>query len=338
MASAAQGAVRKAGATGLLAGACLLVGGGAWAQTAPSVELVVTRTAGAAACPDRTALLERVNAQAPRTPPPTNGQPLILRIALAGDGEHFTADIQVFGRKQGVRQLNADGPGCELLAEALVVTLAMIIDEEAQATWPTPAVPAQGAPPGEPVQAAAVPNEPAEPADTSGWGFLGIAGSYALPAQGSAFASAGAEARWSAWSLQLSGFATLPRRLHNDVGDVVVKLIGGELAVCVGAEPGPVVHRAGLCIRGSGASLSGTGRAFRAPDPTSRLLWWAVGAGPTLRGPIVDWLEWGADGAVLAPFPPDTFYGEDEDGDDVEIYATKRVAGWLGIRLLGRIW
>jgi len=335
MATAAERAVRLAGATGLLAGACFGIEGRAWAQPAPPVELVVTRTAGAAACPDQPALLERVNGQAPRMPLPTNGQPLILRVALAGDGERFTADIQVLGRKQGVRQLNAEGPGCELLAEALVVTLAMIIDEEAQATQPPPPGPAGPAPhPSEPARPATEP----EPTETSGWGFLGMAGSYAFPAMGSAFAAAGAEARWGAWSLQLSGFATLPRRLHHQEGDVLVMLVGGELAVCAAAEPGLVVHRAGLCVRANAASLSGTGRGFNTPYPTRRRPWSAVGAGPSLRGPIVGWLEWGVDGAVLAPLWHDTFSGRNPEGDRVELYRTEIVAGWLGIRLLGRIW
>jgi hypothetical protein len=111
--------------------------------------LTVERAAGAEACPDQEALRVEVE-QLAGAPILSGSEPrdvsLDLRIAPAPKGG-FSAVIRVSGKRTGERQLEDVGPGCDVLARGLVVTLAILLEAGPGAPLPPPEKKPAGPPP-----------------------------------------------------------------------------------------------------------------------------------------------------------------------------------------------
>src|SRR3954453_22636034 len=114
----------------------------AWASP-KTAELSVARGPGAEDCPDTTALqarveqitgtrLEQLAATEPR---------LALGVSFSREGDSYRAAIRTQGPKEGERSLEDEGPTCVALAEAVGVTLALLLDRVPRRDVPAPVPP-----------------------------------------------------------------------------------------------------------------------------------------------------------------------------------------------------
>jgi hypothetical protein len=102
-------------------------------------SLTVDRALGAEACPDQQALVTEVEQIAGGPILSGTGPPdvtLALRIAPATP-TGFSASIAVSGKRNGERTLDDVGPGCDVLARGLAVTIAILL-EAGPGALPTP--------------------------------------------------------------------------------------------------------------------------------------------------------------------------------------------------------
>jgi hypothetical protein len=121
------------------------------------VHLVVRRgrdTTGhdASGCPDAAALAASIGrARGHGTPDVTPGADARLRleVAMSRTASGYHATVQIMGARIGVREIEHTGPTCDPLAKALVVSLAVLIDdvEQSVAQDQPPPEPAPEAPP-----------------------------------------------------------------------------------------------------------------------------------------------------------------------------------------------
>src|SRR5262245_39051727 len=111
----------------------------------PGARLEVSRSDGAKTCPDADQLAAELSGRlGPRTP--SDPEPILFSVDFDGNAETYVARVRVDGRKHGERTLQAAGPTCDPLRDALVVTLLVLLDEEhAAAHDDTPATAATGA-------------------------------------------------------------------------------------------------------------------------------------------------------------------------------------------------
>jgi len=116
----------------------------------------VDRSPPAASCPDATALAAAVaRARGPESAREPRG-PVEIDVAFARGEAGYTATVRARGATTGVRTLTDDSPTCAPLAEAVVATLAVLLDiagdDAAPATTPaaqvaTPPAPRLSLPP-----------------------------------------------------------------------------------------------------------------------------------------------------------------------------------------------
>lgn len=92
----------------------------------PGSELEVFRKPEASDCPESAALARAVLAlgTAPNQPPSR----LRIEVTFERNAEGYAATVNSFGSKAGVRRLAMAGKTCEPLAEAVSVTLAVLLD------------------------------------------------------------------------------------------------------------------------------------------------------------------------------------------------------------------
>ncbi len=162
----------------------------------PATSLEVTRSADAADCPDAFALAALVARERGRDSLVTTagaGATLGLEVAFARSSSGYVATVRSTGDRTGTRTIADQGPSCSALAEAVVVTLTVMLDENAPAAAP-PTTPA-----------AVAPIEPPEPppvrraTEWYGWQTLG-------PLDVEVAAKAGAGTNWTVASPNPLGF------------------------------------------------------------------------------------------------------------------------------------
>jgi hypothetical protein len=116
------------------------------------VHLVVQRGHDTAGCPDAPTLAASIGqARGHGTPDVTPGADARLRldVALSRTPSGYHATVQIMGARIGVREIEHTGRTCDPLAKALVVSLAVLIDdvEQSVAQDQAPPEPAPEAPP-----------------------------------------------------------------------------------------------------------------------------------------------------------------------------------------------
>jgi len=228
----------------------------------PGASLVVKNPPSTAGCVDETALGARIRAQLSNgaTPDPAL-LTLKFDVAIQRTLTTLVADLRMSGRAGGTRQIEA--ARCAGLTEALAVTLAMILDQDAKASRVVPAASAVPAVSAEqnvsalPVEIAArsavVPttqaaeakpvearrNEAAPPQRTRGQGFrLGVdhelrawfGGGYG--SSNSWVLEAGGAYAYRAWAIQLGVFYQPKREIALGVGRLERTAIGGVAEGC----------------------------------------------------------------------------------------------------------
>lgn len=275
-------------------GLCFALAGHAHAAPPepPRASIVVTRGPGAEGCPDTVAVAERIR---PRTSAevlgsmPDASPDTWIQVELSHQLWGFRAVISARGRRQGTRTIEDVGDVCDSLADAVAITLEMLLDPE----HPPAAAPAPSAPATKPPERPSAPAPPrstpkpwlrlgAEAAGGAGLGVLyhatplvelgprlGLGGAVTLSAGGGfVFPDRapfeGRSIELGLWYAYLRGSVRL---LDNGATDIA--LTGGPLL----------------------GSLSGDGRGFPV-HRVQRIVWGAVGAGgevSAVLGPSFAW-------------------------------------------------
>ncbi len=215
----------------LAAGAALLQPAVLCAQGL-AAELEVARDSGTELCPDRAALAARVAALGS---PAHDAEPLRLDVRFRRELDEYVAIVVSTGRKSGVRTLRTPGPGCDELAGAVTVTLAVLLDV------PLLSEPLLGLPRPDPPWIAPVAprprSAPAEnPRQSSLSGGFHVGAGYGVVGAGwSSSLGLGAALERGSFRLGLDAFSVLPRDVAFSSGFVSVWLSTARLQGCIWA-------------------------------------------------------------------------------------------------------
>lgn len=253
----------------------------------PSAEFSVLRAPGAEDCPDATALRARVEQIA--------GTPLAVlaaEVSFSREGGGYRAELRTRAPKEGERLLADQGPTCAALAEAVGVTLVLLLDRAPRRDLPA-------SPPAQPTRT--VPGR-------SAIGWIGLAAGPVFGETPGASLGFGAVAGVELvhWSIELGGTETLSRSVRFASGTVRVGLTSGELQLCRMIDLAGKLLRAGACARAAAGQYRGEGEGY--PTTTSvRLPWMAAGGGLRVGGSWGKRLLWGVSGLLLIPIRRQTF-------------------------------
>ncbi|MBL8740101.1 MAG: hypothetical protein JNK04_03370, partial [Myxococcales bacterium] len=106
----------------------LLLGVPARALASTPAKLQLTTGEGVVGCPTEEALAARVDelAKTPvfNVPGP---KPIVVAVEISAKDQGFAAKIELSG---ATRTLEDSGPGCQVLSEALAVTIGILLDVE----------------------------------------------------------------------------------------------------------------------------------------------------------------------------------------------------------------
>jgi hypothetical protein len=292
---------------------CALLTQPAAAAALSGAELTLSRSAAAASCPSEDVIARELGRRL--TARVQARQPLLLHVDLDRQGTAFTARILVSGRRQGERNLSAEGPGCEPLRDVLVVSLLLLLDDDAESDAP------------EDVPLAAI----RAPAPTL-WVTAGGAATLGLPRGWSSAWYAELTLRLPSWDFALGGFWAADRRADFAPGSVTLQTLAARAHGCyvVGLQD----LRLGGCLFGALASLRGHAQEFTS-NSSARRGWLLFGAGPELRWAVLPKLSVGLSGQVLAAPFQESFSIQHLPGS---AYRTDRWLGWLGADLSVQIW
>jgi murein DD-endopeptidase MepM/ murein hydrolase activator NlpD len=259
-------------------------------------RLSVARSADALSCPDDEVLAARIRQLREGK---TDVPPLLIDVLLQRHDGGYRARIRVNGPRSGERELVTHEDSCGGLADALSVSLALILDEEAPAPPPPPRVlppvPGRFLPP---------------PAPPSGRWLLSLGGGVALGLPSPDLVPALSPGlrfrpRRAPWSLGARFFWSPEQRLSFAEGRIAVALWRSLLEGCwvlAGGLSWGVEGCAGFSL----GRLRGDGRGF-APDRSVARPYYALGAGALVHGEIVPrWSGW-ARAAPLVPLHRERF-------------------------------
>jgi len=292
---------------------CALVTRPAGAAALPGAELTLSRSAAAASCPSEDVIAKEL---ARRLAPSVQArQPLSLHVDLDASGTAFTAKILVLGRRRGERNLSAEGPGCEPLRDVLVVSLLLLLDDDAESDAPEDV----------PLARLGAPLPPF-------WLTGGGAATHGLPSGWSSAWYAELTLRLPSWDFALGGFWVPNRRVDFSPGSVTLQTLAARAHACY--VIGLPDLRLGGCLFGALASLRGRGEAFTS-NSSARRTWLLLGAGPELRWAVLSKLSLGVSGQVLAAPFEQSFSVQHLPGS---AFRTDRWLGWLGADLSVQLW
>ncbi len=288
-----------------------------------SPALVVTRAPGVEDCPDANGVAARVRAM-------TQGDPLAARPGVARDTwlqvefsqtlSGYRAVITARGRRQGTRSIDDVGPGCASLADAVTLTLVMLLDPELvhASSALSDAVHADAT-------ASARDRTPSVSfaAEASGGVTLGIL------EHGGGLIEAGARLAFArSLALALGGGYLFPDRTSAPPGSVTLDLWYGYARIS-----GAVFEHAGtrlaLFVGPSVGSLGGSSEDFDYRTDR-RLLWVAGGFGVEAFALLAGSFSWSARLCAVTPFRYEGFYVNDA-GERHRAFRTPGIGGALSL-------
>jgi hypothetical protein len=300
----------------------------------PRASLVVTRAPGAEDCPDAEALTARLRpllrselvVSAPDTQTDTWIQVELVR-ELAG----FRAVISARGKRQGTRTIDDVSESCASIADALAITLVMLLDPEPARM----AMPPLSPPPPEPLPKPS-PSPPPMPArmrepylrlggEASGGASLGVLYHAAPLLEGGPRLGLGSRV-----ILAAGGGFVFPDRVPLGGRSVKLDLTyaylrGGAWILESGATGLALV--AGPLL----GSLGGEGSGFDVPG-TRHLLWAAAAAGGELFASLAPPFAWSARLLVLVPLV-DQGFSVVRAGETERAFRTPSFGGLLTVGL-----
>ena len=227
-----------------------------------------------------------------------------LDVQLTCDAASCQAQIRTSGASQGVRELRDPDPSCAGLADALSITIAVLLD------WKGPATPAASAPPvtpsppssAPPASSAPPPSAPVptarteEPGDRSrpwrltpgvtlgGGVMIGVLRSVAPVVRGEAEVTLPVPLR-----IGLGFFWAPEQSFAYASGRIAMSTWGGDLVACVPFAVGPV--EVGGCGSLVVARFRAEGTGYDDPAVAHRV-WLLPGVGAEVRGPLDGRLGW----------------------------------------------
>lgn len=277
------------------------------AAAALPVEISVQRAPAAEECPGPAELRAAVDRIVQS--PAGNGPAIVARVEFRRAEAGFEAQVLLEGPKPGERRLTDTGSSCAPLAQAVAVTLALLLDD-------APAAPA----------ASPAPLEPGGALWLSAGPGLGVSAETTLSVGGAVALS------WPRWSVHAGGVYLVPRDAELAPGRVTVGLSWGELLLCR-ALHGGASFRLDVCADGAAGWLSGHGQGY--PSSTDAgFVWLAAGAAVRLGGTLGSRWLWGAAARALLPLGRHSFSVENAG----TAYRSDRVAGVVDLELGVRLW
>jgi hypothetical protein len=361
----------RACAPALALAAALAFGGSARAEGLPS--LAVHRTDDTSDCPDAAALAGRVARHMKR--------PALDPRDAASQGGAASLDVQIYRSEKGftavvqsgekTRQLTDEGSTCAGLADALAITLAILLDTEppppSPAPSPEPAAPPTPAPRPtrrEPIAPDRLPPDPAasEAADASPepppdppkppprlYAGLAVASSVGLlqaplglGIEGYVGVGAGRVFSFEGGFLALPARTSLyPGRVKGTDGTttplVEVSLAAGLLRACAGPPAFAGGGRLSGCFGPVLGAIHGAGLGFPS-DKTVTVPWFAAEAGALYVQPLVGRLALAARGSLFVPLVRQSFTVTDVDQGNPVAFSPAPVGGALDAELRLTIW
>jgi hypothetical protein len=215
-----------------------------------------------------------------------------VEVSFTREGARYRAALRTSGPKEGERLLEDEGPTCAALAEAVGVTLVVLLDRA----------------PRRDIHASPPPRPPENLPNRASIGWIGVTAGPVFgetPGASLGFGPAfGVELEH--WSLALGGTETLSRSARFASGTVRVGLASVDLQLCRTIDLVGKSLRAGACARAAAGHYRGEGAGY--PMTTSvRVPWMAAGGGVRVSGRWGRRLLWGVSGLLLIPVRRQTF-------------------------------
>lgn len=294
----------------------------------PPAHLVVRRDDTASICPDADFLASRVNEitgwkALELTSSATTR--LTLEVQLVGGKAGYSAQIRASGSRTGTRRIADIGNECVGLADALAVTLAIIMDDER--TAPADGIPPPAEKPPRPLPTPREDRGAKEPSAVllrpyaTGVLTLGV---LEDPAFGP---SVGLSVALEQVALGLEVLWLPPRTFQRSPGDAEVSLLAANAFGCWRAVDDQAGYMA-LCGHLAAGRLHGAASGYDENRTRSRP-WFAPGLGILGGGPVVGPLEWLAQAKVFVPANRERFVIDNVGS----VHETPPIGGMLGIGL-----
>jgi hypothetical protein len=265
-------------------------------QELPGATLSVLLDASAAGCPDVHELADAIRSQLRVSTQRT--AKAVVTVSLERQFGDYVARINVQGRKTGERVLRVPGADCSGLRDPLVVTLALIVDEEAA---PQPPATAVQPPP-------VMPSSPPRAHERRALALdFGAALTRGLPYEISGMLRGDLELSSGPWGTALGALWTPKRHVPFAPGSVDVQLWGGQARACrfFGRDPAERLSAA-FCAEGIVAKLTGQGHGYSSTQPQVRP-WTALGASASVGSGYTLRIGWALRAVVIFPLRQDAF-------------------------------
>ncbi len=308
-------------------------------------SLAVERSERAGDCPDAVALTQRVERILQRSlAQGSASEELEVRVHFEFNRDEYFAQVQSIGAKPGERSLHDRGSSCAALAEAVSVTIALLLDKELErrvsepeSAAPTNATaqtqrprPASAKPPTEAEDDASRSGAHREAAPFELRGSLEGGAAAGLVGQPSPLLSEQIGVRLQHGLIFDAGFsAALPGTTSYGSGSVRSTLFFASTRACyVWGERLSV----GPCASFGIGRLQGVGIGYQ-DLATRNLTWTAVAAGLVAEGPVWGRVFWGATGGLWWPTHQSSFSVQNVG----TAWESSRLAGSVALRVGFRI-
>lgn len=286
---------------------------------AKSATLVVTRGVGAEDCPNADGLAQRLRAVGTGSELQTDLQQPTdtwVYLEVTHDLGRYTAFLQTHGRQQGSRTLSDVSGNCASLADAVAVTLALLLDPGEPSPTPFP-VRERSEPRPSPI-----PNPRRRRYAFTLGGGIGLR----LLAEAASWGALGAETEiGSQLRIGIGGATVLPQRVEYLQGYTQLGLSWGYARVCAVAIRSRSGLELSLCASPMLGALSGSGKRYDF-SARKRWLWAALAGGPQLSGPFASPAFWWIAVEGIAPLTLRGF-AITIDGERHDTFLVKSVAG-----------
>jgi hypothetical protein len=226
-------------------------------------------------------------------------------------GTGFEARVHLTGAKQGERWLADTGESCAPLAQAVAVTLALLIDSR-------------------PAEASSAADE--NSLRSRGALSLGLGPTLGLMPSAALAFDAALEVMWSRWSVHAGGVYLQPRDAALGPGHVRVRLASADVLLCRWLLGGPSLQL-DACTAGAAGWLSGQGEGYPVSSQAG-FFWSSLGAAMRLGGPLGRRWLWAVTTEVLVPLSQRSF----SVGNLGVAYRSDRVGGLAQLHLGARLW
>lgn len=236
----------------------------------------------------------------------------LYEVQILHTEEGYAAIIQSGGL---ARQLSDPGSTCAELAEALALTLSILLDSEAPlrpAPQPPPVAPQPPPPQPPPVRQPPPPPPPVRKRwDVSA--DLGVAQTLGFLTPFSWGFSGDVSLRFRAFSIGAGALWLPTRTLDVPPGTVDINLVAGTLRGCAALLGDLDAARLSLCGQPILGVIQGQGSGY-APDRSGSAPWFALGAGALAEGPLVGPIGWSARATVAIPLWSQEFTVDRREG------------------------